>query len=82
MKKLSNLGIIGVRASTANQSIHGLVVKILRQSNRPMRARKITDKVMKVKKMKSKTPLNTIVHILQTSKHTFRVGYGLYRFKA
>jgi len=34
------------------------------------------------KKMKSKTPLNTIVHILQTSKHTFRVGYGLYRFKA
>ena len=82
MSKSKNLIIVGVRDSMANESIHGIVVKILKQSKKPMRVRDITDKVLKIKKIKSQTPLNSVVHTLQTSKHAARVGFGLYRYRA
>ena len=46
-----------------------------------MRVREITDKVLKIKKIKSKTPLNSVSAALQTSKHTIRVDHGLYKYK-
>ena len=81
MKKSSNRNIVGVRVSSANETLHGIVVKILKQFSKPMRVRDITDKVLKIKKIKSQTPLNSVVHTLQTSKHAVRVGFGLYRYK-
>lgn len=82
MGKSKNLIIVGLRANAANETLHGIVVKILKQSKKPMRVCDITDKVMKIKKIQSKTPLNSVVHTLQTSKYTVRVGFGLYRYKA
>ncbi len=81
MKKSENLRIYGIRSETSDKSIHGIVVKILKQSKKPMRVRDITDKVLKIKKIKSKTPRNSVVHKLQTSKYVVRVGFGLYKYK-
>ena len=82
MVKSKNLKIVGIRPSISDSSLHGIVVKILKQSNKPMRVRDILDKVMKIRKIKSKTPLNSIVNTLQTSKYVVRTGYGLYRYKS
>jgi len=81
MNKSKNLKIVGIRSSSSNDTIHGIVIKILKQSGKPMRVREITDKVLKIKKIKSKTPLNSVSAALQTSKHTIRVDHGLYKYK-
>ncbi|BDQ30599.1 hypothetical protein NZNM25_07590 [Nitrosopumilus zosterae] len=81
MKKSKNLKIVGVRMSDANDSIHGIVVRILKQSGKPMRVKDITEKVLKIKKIHSKTPMNSVVNKLQTSKHVIRIGHGLYSYK-
>jgi hypothetical protein len=47
-----------------------------------MHTSEIADKVMRIKKIKSKTPRNSVVNILQTSKYIIRVNRGLYQYKA
>ena len=81
MNKSKNLKIVGIRSSSSNETIHGIVIKILKKSNKPMRVRDITNQVLKIKNITSKTPLNTVTATLQTSKYTIRVGHGLYKFK-
>lgn len=81
MGKSKNLKIVGVRSSSASTSLHGTVVKVLKQSGKPLNVREITDRVLKIKKILSKTPLNSVAHTLYTSKHAERVSFGMYRYK-
>ena len=81
MNKSKNLKIVGVRSNTVNLSIHAIAVKILKKSNKPMRVIDITNQVLKIKNINSKTPLNSVCAILQTSKYVVRVDRGLYKYK-
>jgi len=64
-----------------NKGFHGLAIKILKKSRRPMEIQEITDKILKVKKAKGKTPDNTVSNCLQYSKHARRVSPGIYVYK-
>ena len=46
-----------------------------------MRVRDITNQVLKIKNIDSKTPINSVTCSLQTSKHAIRVSHGLYKYK-
>ena len=81
MNKSKNLKSVGVRSSSSKNTIHGIVISILKKSNKPMRVQDITNQVLKIKNINSKTPLNSVTCSLQTSKHTIRVGHGLYKYK-
>ena len=48
-------------------SIHDSVLQVLLQSKKPMKVSEITKKVLKIKKINSKTTSNTISSILQRS---------------
>lgn len=43
MNKSKNLKIVGIRSSSSNETIHGILIKILKKSNKPMRVRDITN---------------------------------------
>ena len=71
-----------IRETTKKQSFHGLAISILKNSNRPLTVEEITERILRVKRIKGKTPNNTINSILQYSKHAKRVGRGLYRYRS
>ena len=48
-------------------SIHDLILQVLLHSKKPTKVDEITEKVLKVKKINSKTPGKTISSILQKS---------------
>jgi hypothetical protein len=81
MNKSKNLKLVGVRFSSSKNSIHGIVISILKKSNKPMRVRDITNQVLKIKNINSKTPINSVTCSLQTSKYVVRVDRGLYKYK-
>ena len=64
-----------------NRSFHGLAISILKNSNRPLTVKEITERILRVKRIKGKTPNNTVNSILQYSEHAKRVGRGLYRYR-
>jgi|APSaa5957512535_1039671.scaffolds.fasta_scaffold102018_2 hypothetical protein len=69
------------KQSSTNDSLHDIVIDILKQYAEPMRAHDITDKILKIRKINGKTPNNSVVSILQTSKHAIRVVRGVYQYK-
>jgi len=64
-----------------NKGIHGLAIKILKNSNRPMQVEEITEKIMKIRKIRGKTPGNSVSNCLQFSKYARRVSPGVYAYK-
>ena len=64
-----------------NIGFHGLAIKILKKSRRPMKVEEITDKILRVKRVKGKTPNNSVSNCLQYSKHARRVKPGIYKYK-
>ena len=61
-------------------SVYDSVLQVLSQSQRSMKVNEITKKVLKIKKINSKTPSNTISSILQRSTFV-KAGsdYGYYK---
>jgi len=70
-----------IRETGQKISYHGLAISILQKARRPLTIPEIAEKILKIKKVKGKTPNNTINNVLQYSKHAKRVGYGLYQYR-
>jgi len=64
-----------------NKGIHGLAIKVLKNSNRPMKVEDITERIMKFRKIGGKTPNNSVSYCLQHSKYARRVYNGFYEYK-
>jgi len=60
--------------------IHYTVVSILKNAKRPMSVKEITDRVLRVRRIKGKTPGNTVSGVLQQSKYVKRYAYGWYKY--
>jgi len=59
-------------------SVHAIAIKILKEKGSPMTIKEITKSVLKKRKIKSKTPYNSVNAVLQRSKFTKKVGLGKY----
>ena len=57
----------GIQYSSIKSSYIGLAIKIVAKKKRPMFVFEITDEILKYKKVKGKTPKNSISAILQKS---------------
>ena len=62
-------------------SMHSLAIKILKESEKPMKIREITNKILEQKSISSKNPYTTVSAILQRSQYTTRVAKGTYTIK-
>jgi len=72
---------VAVQKNFENKGIHGLSIKILKNSNRPLSVQEITERLQKFRRVRGKTPQNTVSYSLQTSKHAKRVSWGVYKYK-
>ena len=70
-----------VQKGFENKGFHGLAIKILKKSRRPMTVGEITKKILRVHRGKSKTPNNTVSNCLQYSKHARSTKRGFYVYK-
>lgn len=69
----------GKLSAVETGSIHDIILRVLLKSQKPMKVREITKKVLELKKIKSKTPTNTISSILQRSIFVkAQSGHGYY----
>lgn len=72
---------ISIKQNFENKGYHGLSIKILKHSSRPLSVGEITDRIRKIRRIKGKTPENTVSFSLQHSKYAKRVSWGVYEYK-
>lgn len=63
-------------------SVHARVISILKEFDKPMTTKEITDIILEQRSISSKNPYTTVSAILQRSQYTERVGRGTYAIKS
>jgi predicted Zn-ribbon and HTH transcriptional regulator len=62
-------------------SIREITIRILKEKQKPMTIKEISEYVLKERTLRSNTPLATISAVLQRSSEFVRVGKGTYYLK-
>jgi len=62
-------------------SIHYIVIKILKKYDRPMSVKELTKKILQIKNLQGKTPRNSVSSVLQRSVYIEPTKRGFYRLK-
>lgn len=70
---------VGSTRSLHNNSLHRVIVEILKKENKPMRISEITREVLKKRRMPSQKPYNTVSAIVQKSFYIKKVERGIYK---
>lgn len=65
------------KRSLNTNSIQSLAIEILNKNN-PMTIKEITEKILQKRKLKGKTPYNSVNTVLQRSTFIKKVGRGLF----
>jgi len=63
-----------------NQNSNSLNI-LYKKSDRPLYVDEITERILRVKRVKGKTPGNSISAVLQYSKHAKSIAKGLYEYR-
>jgi hypothetical protein len=59
-------------------TIEVCAIEILKKSGKPLSTKEITDEIVKIRPIDSKTPTRSVYSILYYSKKIVRVGKGLF----